>query len=123
MSAPIPKTEESRRAFASGFVVRDVPIRASNWRTRSSLTACLRRHGVIGLAGVGTRRLTRLLREKRVQAGAIVDGTDIDAAAAVAAAREFPGLAGMDLARVVSVEEPYEWTDGAWTDEQRVSGP
>jgi len=110
-----PEDEESRRTFAGGLVVRDVPIQASNWRSRSSLTACLQRHGVVGLAGVDTRRLTRLLREKGALAGAIVAGTDIDAAAAVAAARAFPGLAGMDLARVVSVEAPYEWTDGPWT--------
>ena len=110
-----PEDEESRRAFAGGLVVRDVPIQASNWRSRSSLTACLQRDGVVGLAGVDTRRLTRLLREKGALAGAIVAGTDIDAAAAVAAARAFPGLAGMDLARVVSVEEPYEWRGGPWT--------
>ena len=107
--------EESRRAFASGLVVRDVPAQASNWRSRSSLTACLRRHGVVGIAGVDTRRLTRLLREKGALAGAIVAGPDIDANAAVAEARAFPGLAGMDLARVVSVETPYEWTSGPWT--------
>ena len=118
-----PEDEESRRAFASGLVVRDVPFHASNWRSRSSLTACLQRHGVIGLAGVDTRRLTRRLREKGALAGAIVAGADIDVAAAVAAARDFPGLAGMDLARVVSVEEPYEWTDGPWTGERGFRTP
>lgn len=107
--------EESRRAFASGLVVRDVPRQASNWRSRTSLTACLQRHGVIGLAGIDTRRLTRLLREKGALAGTIVAGTDIDTTAAVAAARDFPGLGGMDLARVVSIDKPYEWTDGPWT--------
>ena len=118
-----PEDEESRGAFASGLVVRDVPFHASNWRSRSSLTACLQRHGVIGLAGVDTRRLTRLLREKGALAGAIVAGADIDGAAAVAAARDFPGLAGMDLARVVSVEESYEWTDGPWTVEHGFRTP
>ena len=104
--------EESHRAFASGLVARDVPVRPSNWRSRSSLTAFLRRHGVVGIAGVETRRLTRLLREKGALAGTIVAGRDIDPDAAVAGARAFPGLAGMDLARVVSVEQPYEWTSG-----------
>ena len=107
--------EESCRAFASGLVVRDVPARASNWRSSSSLTACLDRHGLVGLAGVDTRRLTRLLREKGALAGAIVAGPGVDPDAAIAAARAFPGLAGMDLARVVSVESPYAWTSGSWT--------
>ena len=88
-----PEDEESRRAFASGLVVRDVPAQPSNWRSRSSLTACLRRHRVVGIAGVDTRRLTRALREKGALAGAIVVGPDIDADAAVAEARAFPGLA------------------------------
>ena len=110
-----PEDEESRRVFAGGLVARDVPVQVSNWRSRSSLTAFLQRHGVVGLAGVDTRRLTRLLREKGALAGAIVAGPDIDAQTAVAKARTFPGLAGMDLARVVSVGQPYEWTSGPWT--------
>ena len=110
-----PEDEESRRAFASGLVVRDVPVRASNWRSRSPLGDCLERHGLVGLAGIDTRRLTRLLREKGALAGTIVAGTGIDAQAAVAEARAFPGLAGMDLAREVSIEQPREWTSGAWT--------
>ena len=112
-----PEDEESRRVFAGGLVARDVPVQVSNWRSRSSLTACLRRHGVVGLAGVDTRRLTRLLREKGALAGAIVAGPEIDAQAAIAQARAFPGLAGMDLARVVSVGQPYEWMSGPWTGE------
>ena len=110
-----PEDEESRRAFASGLVVRDVPARVSNWRSRSSLNACLERHSAVGLAGVDTRRLTRLLREKGALAGTIVAGPEIDAQGAIADARAFPGLAGMDLAREVSVEQPYEWTSGPWT--------
>ena len=118
-----PEDEESRRAFASGLVVRDVPVQASNWRSRSSLSDCLERHAVVGLAGVDTRRLTRLLREKGALAGTIVAGTEIDAQAAVAEARAFPGLAGMDLARVVSIEQPYEWTSGPWTGDCGFAAP
>ena len=110
--------EESRGAFASGLVVRDVPMRASNWRSQSSLESCLERHGVIGLAGIDTRRLTRLLREKGAMSGALVAGLELDADAAVSRARAFPGLSGMDLAREVTVAEPYEWTSGPWTGTQ-----
>ena len=118
-----PEDEESRRAFASGLVVRDVPLQASNWRSRSSLRACLERHAVIGLAGVDTRRLTRLLREKGALAGTIVAGPRIDSQAAIAEARRFPGLAGMDLAREVSIGRPYEWTFGPWTGDQGFRTP
>ena len=110
-----PEDEESREVFAGGLVVRDVPVRMSNWRSQSSLTACLERNGVVGIAGVDTRRLTRLLREKGALAGTIVAGSDISTDAAVGRARAFPGLAGMDLARVVSVGQPYEWAVGPWT--------
>ena len=118
-----PEDEESRRAFAGGLVVRDVPMRVSNWRSRTPLSDCLERHALVGLAGVDTRRLTRLLREKGALAGTIVAGTGIDAQAAVAEARAFPGLAGMDLARTVSIEQPYEWTSGAWTGERGFAAP
>ena len=114
---------ESRRVFASGLVVRDVPIRASNWRSQSSLIASLERNGVVGIAGVDTRRLTRLLRERGALSGVIVAGTEIDTCSAVSEARAFPGLAGMDLARVVSVEQPYEWTAGPWTGERGFRAP
>ena len=110
-----PEDEESREVFASGLVVRDVPVRTSNWRSQSSLTACLERNGVVGIAGIDTRRLTRLLREKGALAGTIVAGSDLDADAAVGQARAFPGLAGMDLACAVSVAQPYEWAAGPWT--------
>ena len=110
-----PEDEESREVFASGLVVRDVPVRMSNWRSHSSLTTCLERNDVVGIAGIDTRRLTRLLREKGALAGTIVAGSDIDEDAAVAQARAFPGLAGMDLASAVSVGQPYEWVAGPWT--------
>ena len=115
--------EESRGAFASGLVVRDVPMRASNWRSQSSLESCLERHGVIGLAGIDTRRLTRLLREKGAMSGAIVAGHELDADVAVSRARAFPGLCGMDLAREVTVADPYEWTSGPWTGTQGYRHP
>ena len=118
-----PEDDESRRVFASGLVVRDVPVQMSNWRSQSSLTSCLERHDVVGIAGVDTRRLTRLVREKGALAGAIVAGPDIDARAAVAEARAFPGLAGMDLARMVSIEQRYEWTSGPWTGEHGFHAP
>ena len=118
-----PEDEESHRAFASGLVVRDVPAQVSSWRSRSSLTDCLQRHGMVGIAGVDTRRLTRLLREKGSLAGTIVAGAHVDANAAVAEACAFPGLAGMDLARVVSVEQPYEWTSGPWTGDHGFRAP
>ena len=118
-----PEDEESRGVFASGLVVRDAPALASNWRSHSSLGAFLERHGVVGIAGIDTRRLTRRLREKGALAGAVVAGSGIDEQAAVAAARAFPGLAGMDLAEGVSVEEPYEWTAGPWTGERGFHAP
>ena len=115
--------EESRGAFASGLVVRDVPVLASNWRSQSSLESCLERHGVIGLAGIDTRRLTRMLREKGAMSGALVAGHELDADAAVSRARAFPGLSGMDLAREVTVADPYEWTSGPWTGTQGYRHP
>ena len=106
---------ESRRVFASGLVVRDVPARVSNWRSQSSLTDSLERNGVVAIAGVDTRRLTRRLRERGALSGVIVAGPEVEPCSAISEARAFPGLSGMDLARVVSVEQPYEWTAGPWT--------
>jgi len=106
--------EEAAAVHASGLVVRDVPPRASSFRAREALPDYLRRRGVVALAGIDTRRLTRLLRERGAQRGCIAAGEGLDADRAVAAARAFPGLAGMDLARVVSTREAYEWRCGAW---------
>jgi carbamoyl-phosphate synthase small subunit len=105
---------ESDRVFASGLVVRDHPRCVSSWRSEGALDAFLREHGVVALTGVDTRRLTRVLREKGAQNGCIVAGETIDAQAAVAAARQFPGLVGMDLASLVSVRESYDWCEGPW---------
>ncbi|HEX7052411.1 MAG TPA: glutamine-hydrolyzing carbamoyl-phosphate synthase small subunit [Burkholderiales bacterium] len=105
---------ESARVFASALVVRDVPRRHSSWRAERGLSELLASHGVVGIAGLDTRRLTRLLREKGAQSGCVLAGEAVDAGRALAEARRFPGLAGMDLARVVTVREPYEWRDGCW---------
>ncbi len=109
---------ESTRIHAAGLVVKDVPARASNFRATGTLTDYLKAEGVPGIAGLDTRRLTRLLREQGAQAGCLLaaaePGERLDEAAAVAAARDFPGLAGMDLARVVTVREPYPWKAGTW---------
>ncbi len=105
--------EESARAYASGLVVRDVPRRLSSWRSEEGLSKYLVRKDVVGLAGIDTRRLTRLLREQGAQSGCVMAG-DIDEDAAVAAAREFPGIQGMDVVEEVSTDKPYEWDEGAW---------
>jgi carbamoyl-phosphate synthase small subunit len=105
--------EESARIFASGLVVRDLPARLSNWRSQEGLSDYLIRKNVIGLAGIDTRRLTRLLREKGAQNGCIMAG-EIDEEAAITAARAFPGLNGMDLVKEVTTDQPYDWTEGAW---------
>ncbi|MBX3680592.1 MAG: glutamine-hydrolyzing carbamoyl-phosphate synthase small subunit, partial [Rhodocyclaceae bacterium] len=108
---------EAQKIHAAGLVIRDLPIVASNWRKQQTLDAYLKAEGIVAIAGIDTRRLTRVLREKGAQAGCIVTAADvrsIDVNAAIAAARGFPGLAGMDLAKVVSVSEPYAWTEGEW---------
>ncbi len=108
---------ESRRIFAAGLVVRDVPALASSWRCEQDLTSYLREAGVVGIADLDTRKLTRLLREKGAQNGCIVAGAGVDdaaAARAVAAARAAPSMAGQDLASVVSCTAPYEWTASTW---------
>jgi len=107
--------EEAESIHCAGLVIRDLPVRASNWRSCETLDAYLERRGVIGIAGIDTRRLTRILREKGAQNGCLVAGDDIDADAALAVAREFPGLVGMDLAKEVTTPRPYEWRQGVWS--------
>jgi len=106
--------DESDAVQLSGLVVRDVPPRASNWRSERSLSQYLKRHRVVAVSGVDTRRLTRLLREKGAQNGCLMAGSVVPEEA-IAAARAFPGLKGMDLAREVSVQSPYHWDRGTWT--------
>ena len=103
---------ESTRVQAAGLIVRDVPRQASSWRSTESLPDYLARSGTVAIAGIDTRRLTRILRVSGAQAGCIVAGEAIDEDAALAAARAFPGLNGMDLAKVVSTPKSYVWTDG-----------
>ncbi len=113
-----PEDVESGRVQAAGLVVKDLPRRLSNWRATGSLGDYLRREGIPAIAGIDTRRLTRRLRDGGAQAGCLVaaarPGDAIDERAAIEAARAFPGLAGMDLAKVVSTPAPYHWTEGSW---------
>lgn len=104
---------ESMKVHAAGLIVRDLPVRASNFRMERTLAEYLRDEGVVAIAGIDTRRLTRILRDKGAQNGCILAGTD-DEARAVELARSFPGLAGMDLAKVVSTAKPYEWSQTEW---------
>ncbi|PKM46164.1 MAG: carbamoyl-phosphate synthase small subunit [Gammaproteobacteria bacterium HGW-Gammaproteobacteria-1] len=107
--------EESSHVFAAGLVIRELSAIASNWRSQLPLDEYLRKHKVVAIHGIDTRRLTRILREKGAQNGCIVAGDHIDADAALAAARAFPGLKGMDLAKEVCTRMPYEWAQGSWT--------
>jgi len=110
-----PEDAESDRVWSAGLVIRDLPLVASNWRNKMSLGDYLKANGVVAIAGIDTRRLTRILREKGAQNGCIMAGDDISEEAAIAAARGFPGLKGMDLAKVVSVKESYEWRSSVWS--------
>jgi carbamoyl-phosphate synthase small subunit len=103
--------DESSRAWASGLIVRDVPRRPSSWRSEIALPEWLRQRNVVAISGIDTRKLTRLLRDRGAQNGALMAG-DIDVDAAIEAARKFPGLKGMDLAKDVCVREPYRWNAG-----------
>ena len=105
--------EEAARVFAAGLVIRDLPLLVSSWRSQQSLSDYLKAKGVVGIADIDTRKLTRILREKGAQSGCIMAGR-VNADEALAKAREFPGLAGMDLAKVVTTDKPYEWTEGGW---------
>jgi len=102
---------ESGRIHAAGLVIRDLPVAESNWRNELGFTDFLRRGGLVAIAEIDTRKLTRILREKGAMSGCIMTG-DADAAAAVADARRFPGLAGMDLAKVVTTDQSYQWSLG-----------
>ena len=105
--------QESARTYAEGLVVRDLPRLLSSWRAKKSLQEYLVSNGVPGIADLDTRKLTRILREKGAQNGCLMAG-DVDVKLALSKARAFPGLAGMDLAKVVTTQKPYEWTEGSW---------
>ena len=105
---------ESGANYAAGLVIRDLPLRASNWRSEEDLSTYLGKHGIVAIAGIDTRKLTRILREKGAQAGCILAG-EVDESKALAMAHAFPGLNGMDLAKVVSATESYAWSEAEWT--------
>lgn len=112
-----PEDEESSEIWASGLVIRDLPLFASNWRNEQSLEDYLAAKGVVAIAEIDTRKLTRILRDQGSQNGAILAGPDLsdaDIKKALAAARSFEGLEGMDLAKVVSATETYSWDQGSW---------
>jgi carbamoyl-phosphate synthase small subunit len=109
-----PEDDESEKTQLAGLVLREVPRRASNFRSKQDFGDYLREQKVVAIAGIDTRRLTRHLRDTGAQNGCIVAGNDIDAAAAIAQARAWPGLKGMDLAQVVTAAAPYAWMRGSW---------
>ncbi|AJD49722.1 carbamoyl phosphate synthase small subunit [Isoalcanivorax pacificus W11-5] len=106
--------EESWKVWAAGLVIRDLAQTVSSWRAEQSLPEYLRANNIVAIADIDTRRLTRILREKGAQNGCILAGDNISEDDALAAARAFPGLKGMDLAKEVSVKETYTWTEGVW---------
>tara|TARA_R110001599_G_scaffold28969_7_gene99641 strand:- start:10807 stop:11943 length:1137 start_codon:yes stop_codon:yes gene_type:complete len=111
----VPDDSESFQVWAAGLVIRDLPLMASNWRNTKSLPDYLKDNGTVAIAGIDTRRLTRILREKGAQNGCILAGDDATEEKALQLAREFPGLKGMDLAKEVSVKETYEWRSSVWS--------
>jgi carbamoyl-phosphate synthase small subunit len=119
-----PEDQESGKIYVSGLVIRDLPVQLSNWRAVESLQSYLHRHHVVAISDIDTRRLTRLLRDQGAQNGCIVAGDNLDEATAIAAARAFPGLKGADLAREVTIDQSYLWTEGSWqlTDRRRSTG-
>ena len=119
-----PEDIESGAIYAAGLVIRDLPALHSNWRATESLGQFLTRNKLVAIAEIDTRKLTRLLREKGAQAGCIMTGETIDEADAVRLARKFPGLKGMDLAKVVSTKRSYQWNDGSiWDPPSRMHRP
>ena len=107
--------DEAMQIYASGLIIRDLPLRASNWRSKMGLGDYLRQRNVIAIADIDTRQLTRILREKGAQNGAIVAGKNVTAKEAITSARSFSGLAGLDLAKVVSTNKLYQWQLSSWS--------
>jgi len=115
-----PEDLESAQIYCAGLIIRDLPLLASSWRANESLPEFLERGRLVAIADIDTRKLTRLLREKGAQAGCIMTGDQVDENAAVKAARKFPGLKGMDLAKVVSTKKHYQWNEGSiWPESGR----
>ncbi len=112
---------ESDQIFASGLIIRDQSPVVSNWRAELSLQDFLLRGNTVAIAEIDTRRLTRIIRDKGAQAGCIIAGEDVDANEAIAAARKFPGLKGMDLAKLVTTKQRYQWNQGSiWPERTEV---
>jgi len=107
--------EESSQVYASGLIIKQLPLQYSNWRAERSLADYLREKNIVAMAGLDTRRLTRLLRDKGAQNGCIITGARLDADKAILAARTFPGLKGADLAKEVTTKRKYEWSLGTWS--------
>ena len=105
---------EASEIHAAGLIIKDLPLLASNFRSKQSLSDYLKAQNVVGIAGIDTRKLTRILREKGAQNGAILAGEAANTEEALALAKSFPGLAGMDLAKVVSTTKRYVWTETEW---------
>jgi carbamoyl-phosphate synthase small subunit len=115
-----PEDLEAAQIYPAGLIIRDLPILPSNWRCNESLTEFLERGRVVAIAGIDTRKLTRILREKGAQAGCIMAGDQVDQTAAIKLAGKFPGLKGMDLAKVVSVKRSFQWNEGSvWPESAR----
>lgn len=106
--------EESEKIWAKGLIIRDLPLLTSNFRSEQSLSEYLKARNILGIADIDTRRLTRILRDKGAQNGCIIAGSDLDEAKALQLAQAFPGLKGMDLAKVVTTSEKYDWNDSVW---------
>ena len=106
--------EESSAVHARGLVIRDLPLLHSNWRSEESLSDYLKRHSIVAIADIDTRKLTRILREKGAQRGCIIAGTEVDKTLALQEAKESVSLKGLDLAQVVTSDKPYEWTNSIW---------
>lgn len=106
--------EESASVYATGLIIRDLPLVASNFRSTETLGNYLKRHQVVAIADIDTRRLTKILREKGAQAGCIMTGKDADVTKAQALAQGFGSMAGLDLAQEVTCAKPYEWREGEW---------
>ncbi|MDE9457771.1 glutamine-hydrolyzing carbamoyl-phosphate synthase small subunit [Xenorhabdus bovienii] len=107
--------EESPAIQAQGLVIRDLPLVTSNFRSEENLSDYLKRHNIVAIADIDTRKLTRLLREKGAQNGCIIAGNEADAQVALEKAKAFPGLKGMDLAKEVTTAQSYSWLQGSWT--------
>ncbi len=106
--------EESAAVMAAGLVIRDLPLLASNYRSEQSLSDYLKQQGTVAIADIDTRQLTRILRDKGAQSGCLMAGDTIDADTAIAKARAFGGLKGLDLAKEVTTRQAYSWTEGGW---------